>query len=106
MSRLVKKMVKKGKSGYQKTQSRKWRLTLLVVIISTLGVFIPPIVSSWIFGTTPLIIISGTEYVSVLTLIVSAYFGANVIQKRFDGKASVNIDANITTNEDNENGEA
>lgn len=66
---------------YQKNQSRKWKLVLLVILIATIGTLIPPIISVWCFNTSPLIIISGTEYVSILTLVVSAYFGANVLQK-------------------------
>lgn len=63
--------------------SRKWRLVLLVTLLASIGTFIPPILSIWLFNsTTPLVIISGTEYVSLLTLIVSAYFGANVLQKK------------------------
>jgi len=67
--------------------SKKWALVLLVVLLSSLGVFLPPIISIWIFkAITPLVVISGTEYVSLLTFIVSAYFGANVWQKHIETK--------------------
>jgi len=70
--------------------SKKWTLVLLVVLLSSLGVFLPPIVSIWIFkAVTPLVVISGTEYVSLLTFIVSAYFGANVWQKHIETKNGV-----------------
>lgn len=67
--------------------SRKWKLVLLVVILATLGAFLPPLISAWLFGAEkPLVILSGTEWVSVVTLSVSAYFGANVWQKHVEKK--------------------
>jgi len=69
--------------NFQVDPSKKWRLVLLVVLMASLGTIVPPILSLWLFkAATPLVIISGTEYVSLLTLIVSAYFGANVWQKQ------------------------
>lgn len=69
--------------NFQIDSSKKWRLVLLVVLLASLGTIVPPILSLWLFdAATPLVIISGTEYVSLLTLIVSAYFGANVWQKQ------------------------
>lgn len=64
-------------------RSRKWILVLMVVFLATVGTFIPPIVSV-LFGVSPLVILSGTEFVSLITLIVSAYYGANVFSKRVD----------------------
>jgi hypothetical protein len=62
--------------------SRKWKLILLIVILATLGAFLPPLVSAWLFGAEkPLVILSGTEWVSVITLVSGAYLGANVWQK-------------------------
>jgi len=70
-----------------KMYSRKWRLVLLIILISTVGVFVPPIVSSWIFQSIkPLVIITGTEYVSLITLVVSGYFGINIWQKHLAGR--------------------
>ena len=79
-----------------KSHSRKWKLILVVIALSTVGTFAPPLISSWIFKNSPLVVISGTEYVSVLTLAVSAYFGANVLQKHITKG----------NQKDNENGEA
>jgi hypothetical protein len=76
--------------NFQVDPSKKWRLVLLVVLMASLGTIVPPILSIWVFkAVTPLVIISGTEYVSLLTLIVSAYFGANVLQKQVEKDTSL-----------------
>lgn len=70
-----------GDSGSQ-YPSRKWKLIMMVVIVATVAAFLPPLVSAWLMGTDkPLVILSGTEWVSVVTISISAYFGANVWQK-------------------------
>ena len=67
---------------FQTEGSKKWILVLLAVLFASVGTFVPPILSLWLLkSTTPVVIISGAEYISFLTLIVSAYFGANVLQK-------------------------
>jgi O-antigen/teichoic acid export membrane protein len=100
---------------YKKTNSRKWRLVLFILLIATLGTFIPPLLSAWLFkAAAPLFILTGGHFVTLVTLIVSAYFGANVWQKHvLKGQASVNISAGVTTEtvtetkiEENEKGEA
>jgi Na+-driven multidrug efflux pump len=78
---------------YNKYQSRKWRLVMLVIILATLGCFAPPIASLFFAGK--LAIISGTEWVSIITLVVSAYFGANVLQKRIEGNNSITLSAGV-----------
>ena len=71
-------------------RSRKWFLVLSVFIITTLGVFLPPIISAWLFkAATPLVILTGAEYVSVVTLVVSAYFAGNIWQKKVESDAAV-----------------
>lgn len=90
-------MAKKNKSS-NKIRSRKWNLILLIFWIATLLVLAPPLLSVWLFGAkAPLIIISGTEFVSLITLVVSAYFGANVVQHHIEFKDETkhNIDLNI-----------
>ena len=63
--------------------SRKWFLVLSIIILATLGTFLPPLISAWVFGeSVPLVILSGTEWVSVISMIVAAYIGGNVWQKR------------------------
>ena len=76
--------------------SRKWKLVVLVVILATVGALLPPLISAWLLAAEkPLVILTGTEWVSIVTLSVSAYFGANVWQKhvqrrryRFDMESS------------------
>ncbi len=73
---------------YDKSQSRKWRLALLVILITVLGTFVPTILSVWVFSATkPLVILSGGHFVTLITLIVSSYFGANVLQKQVEKKS-------------------
>ena len=70
--------------------SRKWKLVVLVVILATIGAFLPPLVSVWLFGAEkPLVILSGVEWVSTISLIVAAYFGANVWQKIVQKQESI-----------------
>lgn len=70
--------------------SRKWLLVLLVFWVSTLILLAPPLLSIWVFGAkAPLIILSGTEFVSLTTLCLSAYFGANVIQRHIELRQGV-----------------
>ena len=83
----MKKEKKHGKKESGITTNRKWRLILFVVIIATIGLFAPPLLSVWLFkAVVPLVLISGTEYVSLITLVVSAYFGANVWARQVDGR--------------------
>lgn len=90
---------------YKKTQSRKWRLVLYVLAIATLGVFLPPILSNVFGASSTLVILTGGHFVTLVTLIVSAYFGANVLQKKFvaDSNGKSNTKSEIKANE---NGEA
>jgi peroxiredoxin len=71
-----------GNSNDVQYTSRKWKLILLVVLVATVAAFLPPLVSAWLLGAEkPLVILSGTEWVSIVTISVGAYFGANVWQK-------------------------
>lgn len=71
-------------------RSRKWFLVLLLVGIVTIGTFLPPMISAWVFGEPkPLVIISGTEWVSAISIIVGAYITGNVFQKHVEAKAAV-----------------
>ena len=73
---------------YKKVNSRKWRLTLLILLITTIGTFVPPIVSAWLLDySEPLSILTGGHFVTLVTLIVSAYFGMNVWQKKIEKNA-------------------
>lgn len=83
-------------------RSRKWFLILLIIGLSTVGAFIPPMISAWVFGEPkPLVIISGTEWVSVISMIVAAYITGNVWQRREELKAQTAL----TKQNDQEEGE-
>jgi len=72
----------------EKLQSRKFHLVFTALILLTLLTAVPPMVSAWIFGALkPLVIITGSEFVSALSIIFASYFAANVIQKRGDAPA-------------------
>lgn len=84
-------------------RSRKWFLILLVVGLATVGAFIPPMISAWVFGEPkPLVIISGTEWVSVISMIVAAYITGNVFQKKIERDAENKIQAGQTLNDQQE----
>jgi hypothetical protein len=62
--------------------SRKYVLTLLIFFAATVICLLPPIVSMFILGkTSPLTILSGTEWTTVMGMLCAFYFGANVAQK-------------------------
>ena len=66
--------------------SRKYKVILLLIFIATIMCFVPPVVSVMILkAAAPLIVLSGTEWVSVMTMICGFYFGANVWQKKIAG---------------------
>jgi hypothetical protein len=70
----------------EKAKSRKLSLLYAIIGISTFATFIPPIVV-WIFlvcGKTvpPLSLLGSTEWVSLISLILSTYFGATVYEKK------------------------
>lgn len=82
-------------------RSRKWFLTLLVFYVSTAITFFPPLLSVWFFKMqTPLIILGSTEYVSLITLIVSVYFAGNVMEKKITVETAKQ-DVNENEEEDN-----
>jgi len=65
--------------------SRKLLLLYIVIVLSTLGAFIPPIIT-WALALAgknppPFEILGSTEWVSMISLVVSTYFGSNVWEK-------------------------
>lgn len=99
-------MIKFWKKQQSEFVSRKWMLVLLVVILATIGTFFPPILSVWLICLEkPIIILSGTEYVSILTLVVSAYFGANIWQKHIQGKIANEAPVSPTDTKEENNSE-
>jgi hypothetical protein len=103
-------MIKNNGNGvkeYKRYQSRKWQLVIIVMVIATLGLFVPPLVSLWAFkASKALFLITGTEWVSVVTLIVAAYFGANVwqkhVEKRTAGGGVLEVEETVQLNEEGE----
>lgn len=65
-----------------KYNSRKYKLTLLILLIATVMCLLPPVVSVLILKLPSLVILSGTEWISVVTLVAGFYFGANVAEKK------------------------
>lgn len=62
--------------------SRKYILTLLIFVAALLLCAVPPVLSVFVFGKdVPLIILSGGEWITVMSLICGFYFSANVAQK-------------------------
>jgi len=63
--------------------SRKYILTILIFLAGTLLCGLPPLLSVFVYNCSPaLIILSGTEWVTVITMLCGFYFGANVAQKK------------------------
>lgn len=65
--------------------SRKLLLLYVVIILATFGAFFPPILT-WILNlagvkSPPFEILGSTEWVSMISLVVSTYFGSNVWEK-------------------------
>lgn len=85
-------------NGLKKQRSRKWILVLLVVALATIGAFVPPLLSAWAFGATkPLFLLSGAEWVSVITMVTAAYIGGNVWQKHVE-KKDVSASGDVSSN--------
>lgn len=68
-----------------KQKGRKLALLYVVLGLSTVGAFVPPILV-WILTlcgkkVPPLHLLGSTEWVSLVTLVVSTYFGSNVWEK-------------------------
>jgi len=82
----------------KKQRSRKWVLVLLVVALATVGAFVPPLLSAWVFGAAkPLFLLSGAEWVSIITMVTAAYIGGNVLQKHVE-KKNILASGNVSTN--------
>jgi hypothetical protein len=89
-------MIENGKAY----MSRKWFLTLFLVALSTIGAFFPPIISAILEIEKPVIILSGTEWVSLVSMITAFYLSSNVFQKRDELKAkSFSVTASLEEKE-------
>lgn len=74
-----------------KTDSRKYKLTMLILLISTLICAVPPVISALVMKVNTLIILSGSEWVSLISIILGFYFGVNVWQKKIFKDAEIAV---------------
>jgi hypothetical protein len=63
--------------------SRKWILTIAILIIASLTAFIPPIVFAAL-GKPPLMLMTSEVWVTVILIITSGYHFSNVMQKKIE----------------------
>jgi len=63
---------------------RKYALALMIFFAATLLCSITPILSVFVFKTEPLFILTGSEWVTVVSMLGAFYFSANVVQKKFE----------------------
>ena len=69
--------------------SRKYILTILIFLAGTLLCGLPPLLSVFVYSCpTTLIVLSGAEWVTVITMLCGFYFGANVVQKKLLDKTN------------------
>ncbi len=80
-------MDKSTKDRLSKTPAgRKYALAIMIFAAATLMCVITPCLSMFVFkAATPLVILSGSEWVTVMSMIGAFYFSANVAQKRLVG---------------------
>ena len=78
----------------EKMQSRKFSLVVLIIILATIGTFVPPVVG--LFGVA-FKILSGAEWVTVISLTISAYIAGNSWQNRAEIDAATVEDTHIRT---------
>jgi len=79
-----------------KTPSRKYKLILMIFFAATLMCTIPPILSVFVFKIKALVLLSGTQWVALMTTLVGFYYTSNVIQKKIIS-SNKTIDQNSET---------
>lgn len=89
---MMSKDKEKGQYSFSnRIASRKYILTILIFLAGTLLCGLPPLLSVFIYNCSPaLVVLSGTEWVTVITMLCGFYFGANVAQKKLMDKTSKN----------------
>ena len=86
-----------------RTNSRKYKLTLYAFIAATIIVLFPPLISAFMFkALTPLVILTGTEYITLISMVFGTYFGANVWQAKLLGGNQVSINKPIEPEKEND----
>jgi hypothetical protein len=74
--------LKKEQKPADKNKSRKYRFIILVFTAATVMCICPPVISVFFLKmANPLVILSGAEWITVMSMLGGLYFGANVIQK-------------------------
>jgi len=69
---------------------RKFLLAILIWATATVMCLCPPLISAFVFKQNPLVVLSGSEWVTVIGMIGAFYFGANVAQKKLIQPAATN----------------
>ena len=63
--------------------SRKWILTIAILIIASIMCFVPPVIATCFFHTT-LVVLSGELWVSTMLIITGGYHLSNVYQHKIE----------------------
>jgi hypothetical protein len=61
---------------------RKYALAIMIFIAATLLCAITPTISVFVYKTAPLVLLTGSEWVTVISMLGAFYFSANVAQKK------------------------
>jgi len=86
-----------------RTSSRKYKLTLYAFIAATIIVLFPPLISAFAFkALTPLVILTGTEYITLISMVFGTYFGANVWQAKLLGNNQISLNKPIEPEKDDD----
>ena len=97
MGKIISCFLKLFKSD-NKYDSRKYKITLLIFLTTSLICVLPPCLSIFLFkSTAPIIILSGAEYVTILTTLMGIYFSANVYEKKIIQQEPLDKEKNKTT---------
>lgn len=72
----------------EKMASRKFSMAMYILIVATLMMLVPYVLSATIL-TTKLFLITGTEWVSLVIGVYGIYAGSNVVNKKFAGVNSM-----------------
>lgn len=69
------------------TNSRKYKLAKYIIAISTFLTFIPPMITVF-FMPQPLFLVTGTEFVSILSATLLFYTGGNLADRHLENISS------------------
>lgn len=66
---------------------RKYALALMIFVAATLLCAVTPVLSVFVFKTQALVLLTGSEWVTVVSMLGAFYFSANVAQKKLTNGA-------------------